>query len=57
MDVLREVDHWSLKNNDGKNNYYEYFSIEEDFVDRIEEYLCDSVKDIEFYFSDSPHKI
>jgi len=57
MDVLREVDHWSLKNNDGKNNYYEYFSIEEDFVDRIEEYLSDSVKDIEFYFSDNPYKI
>ena len=57
MDILREVDHWSLKNSNGENNFYEYFSIEEDFVDRIEKYLSDSVKDIEFYFSDNPHKI
>jgi hypothetical protein len=46
-----------LKNNDGKTDYYEYYSSEEDFTGRIEEFLSDAVKDLEIHFSDSPHRI
>lgn len=57
IDILRTVDHWSLKNNDGKADYYEYYSSEEDFTHRIEEFLSDAVKDLEIHFSDNPHRI
>ena len=57
MDVMRKVGNWSLKNNDGKSEFYEYYATEKDFTHRIEEYLADAVKDLEIYFSDSPHKI
>jgi hypothetical protein len=57
IDILRQVGHWSLKNNDGKSDYYEYYSTEEDFTHRIEEFLADAVKDLEIHFSDSPHRI
>ena len=57
IDILRTVDHWSLKNNDGKVDYYEYYSSEEDFTGRIEEFLSDAVKDLEIHFSDNPHRI
>jgi hypothetical protein len=57
MDVMRKVGNWSLKNNDGRSEFYEYYATEKDFTHRIEEYLADAVKDLEIYFSDSPHKI
>jgi adenylosuccinate synthase len=57
MDVVRQVQNWSLKNNDGKSDFFEYYSTEEEFKHRIEEFLADAVKDLEIHFSDNPHRI
>ena len=57
MDIMRQVGNWSLRNNDGKSDFYEYFSTEQDFTNRIEEFLASTGKDIDIFFSDSPHKI
>jgi adenylosuccinate synthase len=57
MDVIRQVQNWSLKNNNGKSDFFEYYSTEEDFKHRIEEFLADAVKDLEIHFSDNPHRI
>ena len=57
MDIMREVGNWSLRNNDGKSDFFEYVSTEEAFTNRIEEFLASTGKDIDIFFSDSPHKI
>ena len=54
---MRQVGNWSLKNNDGESDYYEYYSSENEFTHRIEQFLASAVKDLEIHFSDNPHAI